>query len=500
MSQTSIGKAALVLTTDGTDAKAGLAKFGSDANKWADKTTNDLKSRFSGLGKAGLFGFAAGGAAAAGSALLSLPGQVIGKYRELKDEIDNASKAARRFGTDMGTWQGLAHAASMSGVPIEQLTVGLTKFQQKIDGPIDKALLNFARSIEGVEDPAERARILFDAFGKAGPAMAGLFENGGDGLQKMIAESKELGFALSDLDGQKVEEANDSIERAERAVKGLWQRIVVALAPAFEGWGRIIQQVAVKLGPVFDWIGRAIEAYWDIASAVFEELVGAIEYVVDEIGSWIEEMFGAGAMTLTIKDVIVGVFRVIGTAIALTWDTLKFGAGIAAIAFGAIIEYGGTTLSMFRSIVDLGRRLPESLRPAGFNEFADQVAAADDKVRGWGRGLKEWGVDAVTTWGSSAVQFNKWLDKVANRQKEAAQDAKNDVAELAQTVEALKAAGNAPLLKGTSAEVSARFKHDFGGKLQEQLAEQKKASGLLREIRDQGKDREPSVVVELGSI
>src|SRR5262245_47938437 len=60
MAESAVGRAALVLTTDASGAKAGLAKFGNDAKAWADKTGNQLsgqfKSAFLAGGVAGLVG------------------------------------------------------------------------------------------------------------------------------------------------------------------------------------------------------------------------------------------------------------------------------------------------------------------------------------------------------------------------------------------------------------------------------------------------------------
>src|SRR5262245_9788452 len=60
MAESAVGRAALVLTTDASGAKAGLAKFGNDAKAWADKTgtqlSGQLKSAFLAGGVAGLVG------------------------------------------------------------------------------------------------------------------------------------------------------------------------------------------------------------------------------------------------------------------------------------------------------------------------------------------------------------------------------------------------------------------------------------------------------------
>jgi len=57
MAESAIGRAALVLTTDASGAKSGLAKFGSEAKAWADKTgtqmSGQLKSAFLAGGVAG---------------------------------------------------------------------------------------------------------------------------------------------------------------------------------------------------------------------------------------------------------------------------------------------------------------------------------------------------------------------------------------------------------------------------------------------------------------
>jgi hypothetical protein len=482
MAQTAIGRAALVLSTDSTKAKAGLGQLRGDLTRWAGDTAKQVQSRFS-FGRAGLLGGAFGAGAVIGSTIVRGVQRALSVFGDLRTKLDDAAKAARRFGTSTETWQGIAHAADLSGVSTEKLRAGMIRFRQNVEGPLDEALFNLADRYASLDSPMERAQLLAENFGRSGVELSAMFEGGGESLRGMVGEMTKYGAALQDADATKIEAANDAITRAKLAVQGIAQRLLIAYAPALQFWADRLASLFTGVQPLVSWLGRAIEAFWEIGSAVFTEVRDLVLAIVDEVGNWIEATFGLTAELPSIRDVFFAVFRGIGTAGAFMWDTLKAGAGAVAVAFGFVIEQGGTMLSLFRQVTDLAKSLPEKFRPEGFDAFASAVAAADDQVKGWGARAQEWGRDAIAGWGNSARQFNDWLDRLQNKQRENAVKAARDVAEQQERATAELKSDNAALLRGSSAEVSARLRHEFGGKVQDQmLNEQKKGNAELGKL------------------
>lgn len=406
-----IASAGVIISANADQLANGLAQAGKKVETWGAGLSGKLGSIFKG-------GLVFGAAAKIGSELLEIPGKVLGKFKSMKEEIDHASKAARAFGTDFGTWQGIVHAADLAGVGVEQLEAGLTKFRKNVEGPIDQALFNFAKSIEGITDPGQRAQALFDAFGKSGLKMAGLFEGGEEGLKALVAEAEKLGFALSEADGKAIEEANDAVRRVTKAVEGLWNKLVVALAPAVQMIAEVITGWVVKGQPVFDWLARAFTQVWEIAKVVWNAISIAVQGVFESVMSLAGGLIDFAAGMPTIQQVIVGMFRAVGTAAALVWDTIKAGAGIVVFVASGIVSAFGYVVQAFKEVVKLAKELPEELRPKGLDGFVDGIERFEASVKGAGEKMREWAWGTAVNFGQSARNFNAWLDLALMKKKE----------------------------------------------------------------------------------
>lgn len=194
----------------------------------------------------------------AGAGVAGLARLVIGAL-EAGDEIQ---KMAKRTGLAAGELQELGHAARMSGVSMETFESGVTRLNRNLAEAAagsQQAIRTFAdlgvsvRDAEGrtrsagavlgdiaerfktLRDPAERARLAFEAFGRgAGTQMIPLLEEGAEGLARLREEARRLGLVLDESMVQEAERAKDSVERMEAVVKTAFTRMVVASAPAIE--------------------------------------------------------------------------------------------------------------------------------------------------------------------------------------------------------------------------------------------------------------------------
>jgi hypothetical protein len=140
---------------------------------------------------------------------------------------------------------------------------------------------------------------------------------------------------------------------------------------------------------------------------VGEAVSGVIGFVGDLFGdlfSWADEL-------PSVQDVFVGVFRALGIAAALAWDTIKLGAGAVAVAASFVVDGFGAVVSVFSSVIGLAKRLPDNLRPTWLDSMIDGVETFERKVYDTGSKMRKWGTDAVTGWGNTAVKFDNWLDK-----------------------------------------------------------------------------------------
>ncbi len=413
-----IAKGSVVLSTNADAVAPGLAKTEGLVKGWGSKIGGVIGgSMGGGLGAGLMMGGPWGAALAAGFAGAS---KLVDKFGEVSEGIDNASKKSRALGTDMGTFQGLAHAADLSNISVEELEIGLGKFRRQVEGPLEDALFNMADSFVAIEDPGERANALVAAFGKSGLKMSAMFEGGREGLKGAIEEAKSFGLALSNVDGQRIEEANDSITRLKAAGRGLMNTIILAAAPVIEKVGKLGTQILVFLRPAFEWYGRFQERLWTIGSALWDAVGDGISAVVDWVKVVSGEMFGWVGTMPTIQDVVTGVFRAVGVSAAYAWDVTKIGIGAIALVAGKFIEAGGSIVTVFREITDMMRGLPDHMKFNGFDKFADGVAHTEERVKALGGEMAKWGGEQLTfdNIGKSAIQFNAWLDKALAKKKE----------------------------------------------------------------------------------
>lgn len=485
MSSASIGRGALILSTNSAGLSAGLARAEAEVRASAGRIRSSVAT-MGGGGKGGLFA-GIGGALKGGLAGLGIGlgiGGLTAIWGSLGERIDRAGAKARAFGLETQSYTGLQHAAKMSNLSIEQLDTSLGFFRRQVEGPLDTALFNLADRIQGTADPGERARLAVEAFGRAGIGMLPMLEEGSAGVKKLQAEAVALGVAFDDVEASKLESANDAIDRIVSAAQGLAGRVLVAVAPIVEFWSGKITAFVTRLQPVFEWVTRALTTYWKIYGAVVDEVLGLVEWVVQGVWDWAKATLGLGGEWMKIEDVIVTAFKFIGVAGAYAWDTLKAGAGGVAIAIGHVVKAFSELVGAFRRIAELAKELPEAARPDWLNRFTAGVETFEAKTRGVGDTIIGWGKRQLEGFGSSARSVDAWFDKLFKKAEDAKKEATiaADVAEKA----AAKYAPNTALVFGTKEELSARIKAEFGGQgdAKKQLDEQKKGNAKLDKVNE----------------
>lgn len=399
-----IAKGNVLITTDLDQLNSGLSKAGSKVQKWSKDT-----------GQKAAGGFAFGGKAMAGALAVSTAFHGVealaNQFGTLTEKIDATSKLSATLDMPTESLVGWQHAAELSNVSSDELSSALLRFRKNSTGPMDQALGGLIGKLEGTKDAGERARILVDAFGKSGARLAPMFKDGAAGIEAMKQEAKDLGITFDKATGLQVEAANDAITKSKAAIKGVFQSTLVSFAPAIETVANFATKLIKGVRPFFDWAGRALDTYYTLWTSVLGAVAEFVSEAYTEIASMGEGLFGWTGELPTIQEVIVGVFRAVGTSAALAWDTIKLGAGIISIVAGNTVTAFGAVVNIFKRIASLAKELPEELRPAGVDRFIEGVEKFETGVFGAGEKLTTWGMDAITNWGAGATKFNVWLDK-----------------------------------------------------------------------------------------
>lgn len=241
---------------------------------------------------AAAFGAVRTAAAGLGAAMRSLAaplaaafsvGAVIHGIREAINTADEFAKVAQRVGQTTESLSALAYAGDLSGVSMEELTVGLQKFNQWLSQTGQGARDNmqafeeqaeiFARMPDG---PAKTARAM-ELFGKAGAKMIPLLNGGRDGIREMAEEAERFGLIIDSKTAKESEEFNDNLTRLRRNASGLANTLARELVPELNKASKTLlaylsQQP--KLGSILDASG--ISALGSFAAQATVTLQGAI--------------------------------------------------------------------------------------------------------------------------------------------------------------------------------------------------------------------------------
>jgi len=283
------------------DASAKSMRNASGSAKQLDSGLSGVSSRLNvliGINAAQFFGQLASSATRAVSSMISM-GQAQAEV------IDSTSKLAARLGMNYGELAGIALAGDLAGVGLETIGAAATKadvaFVKASQGSktATSAFANLgltvqqlsgmnaadrfeaiASSIAALPTEAERAAAAVQIFGRSGAQLLPLFAGGAEGIAKAREEAERFGLALTNAQGQDVEEMNDAFTRAQKAVAGVVQQVTAYLAPA-------VKAVADTFSNLVGSIGGA-----NIGQAIGDGLLQGARFLA-QIGDFLIQNFGS---------------------------------------------------------------------------------------------------------------------------------------------------------------------------------------------------------------
>lgn len=460
-----IGTGAVVITADADQMTAGLTKASGDLKKWA-KDSGKIAAGAGGAGiGAGLAtavrGGGVGGALAglgAGIGTLIAPGigTAIGGAigGGAGGFFDDATKSIREMafkgrqadalGVSSDQFEGLGLAYKKAGLSADAVGPSFIRLGKNITDaaqggsakataafanigvsanelaglPLDQSFLKIADAISQLGSPAQQADAAIAVFGKSGGELLPVLQQGSAGLQEFIDKQKALGTVVDEKDMAAVQQAAKAIPKITAAMDGLWNRIVVAVAPVIEVVGNGLTKALEAVQPVLRWIGEASKAFFAVWGVLLDEVISLIKDVAGGIGKWISETLGLKDTTVTAGGIVLGVLRGVGIALAYVWDTLKAGAGVVAYVTSFVVDGFGMVLKGLAAVVDMARQLPGSVRPDWVGDLAEGLDATSAKVAIIGDGMRDWGKNAVNGFGNSADDVRAWFDKIKRKLEE----------------------------------------------------------------------------------
>lgn len=151
--------------------------------------------------------------------------------------------------------------------------------EQNKNGQTDLAatLMNVADAYNATQDPAQKAKIVFDAFGRSGASMIPILERGRTGLKDLFAEAGKSHEIFSQADLEKGRQFSLATAQLGEAFKGLEIEIGSGLVP----------EVTNLTRGITDFIHAA-----DSATKSVTGFVGSQQTIGDVVGNVVSQAFG----------------------------------------------------------------------------------------------------------------------------------------------------------------------------------------------------------------
>jgi hypothetical protein len=396
MAAKNFGRVNVSITASTGGLTAGLSRAGKQMRSFAgtvSSTLNPLRMLSnvaqSTFGQLALFSMAR-------SAVNTLTGMASAAA----ENVDVQSKLSRRLGMTYAELSGLKLAGDLAGVGIESIGAAMTKADvamQKAAGGSKAANAAFstlglsvdqlqsmsaadrfsaiAESISALPTSAERAAAAVALFGRSGAQLLPLFEGGAGSIARAREEAEKFGLALTNAQGQNVEEMNDSFTRVYSAIQGIIQQVTAYLAPAITAIAKQFTDFVGSVGGAN--IGQAIgEAL--LQGARFLAEIG--DYLIQNLSGVFQYLSQVGAQWSAIFDIAN---RVAGF-LSGVFNAFQAGMGTIVLGFGKVAEFFRVRgAKEFNKEIEQGILKDLQQRDAGFAQaFGESQSKAGEALAG----------------------------------------------------------------------------------------------------------------------
>lgn len=246
-----------------------------------------------------------GGAAKVGTAVVGAGalavGAMIGVAKKTADYGDRVDKLSQKIGLSREGFQEWEFVLSQNGMEIESLKAGMKTLTNSFDdmkkggkiateafnriGLSMKDLEGMSREeifeatvagLQGVSDEAERAALANNLFGKAGSEMAPLLNQSAESIEGLKNQAHELGMVMSDDTVASAAGLTDSLDKMERAIGGLVNKLGAALMPILDSVIQIILNNMPLIQGLFDRLAP-------ILASAFEKLLPPLMELAEKL-------------------------------------------------------------------------------------------------------------------------------------------------------------------------------------------------------------------------
>lgn len=208
-------------------------------------------------------------------AIAEIGSRLVAMGKQAFDAAAGLDELAEQLGTNARALQGMQFAAVASGVKMEQLETGLSKFSQKMgeaaDGskdvieslnalgvknldvqgklrPTEALLQEVAAAITAIDDPARRSAAAVDFFGKTGTKMLPLLGEIAKGSDNLAAAAERAGAMIDAKTIKALDELSDRSAQSSLKVRALFANLGAPIATAaLDAVNKVLQSILDNL-------------------------------------------------------------------------------------------------------------------------------------------------------------------------------------------------------------------------------------------------------------
>ena len=370
------GEAFVEILADSTKLQQGLKKASARLKKFGASATR-IGLQVAGIGVA-----------------LAAPFVLATKtFLKVGDALD---KISRRTGFAVEALSALGFAAEQSGADLATLEKGIKSMQRAIndlgrglstqkDAFADLGLefkdigkLNpenqfrlIAQRLSQISDPTKRAATSLQILGRAGAALLPLFEEGTEGIDKLVNEAKRLGLVVTGAEAKAAAEFTDEINILTRSFERLLFVVGSAVLPVMKDLRNLFLSIVQTGIIVINKNKEFVKTFFQVALVVIAagSAIAAFGIAVTAIGIAI----GAAA---NIIGFLTAAVAALGSVIAFL--VTPFGLAIAAVvAFGVAMIVRFDLVNKAVGILMEGVKTLQDTFGAAFKAIVEAVKAGD---------------------------------------------------------------------------------------------------------------------------
>ncbi len=243
--------------------------------------------------------------AAIGKGAIEAGKAVAGLVSDVMTTTDNVDKMSQKLGLSRKTFQEWDYVMGQSGMSIDTLKTGMTKFNKNILENKDafKALgieVNSSMSkdqlfemtinkLRGMGDTMERARLATELFGKAGADMAPILNTSAAGIEALKKEAHDMGIIMSDETIDSGVKLGDAIDKLKQTFSGLMAEALTPLMPIITDLATqfseilppLLEFIAPLLSMLIPALGEIVQALLPQLLVLFEALLPILQPLID---------------------------------------------------------------------------------------------------------------------------------------------------------------------------------------------------------------------------